>query len=120
MTKMTKREKFAIVRSIVEASKHEMTDVLLEFVDHEVELLGRKTSGERKPTAVQVANAGIKDAIMDGAEPNRLYTITEFIKEIPGCEELTTQKVTALCGQLVAEGRLSRIKEKGKTYFQLA
>ena len=120
MTKMTKREKFAIVRSIVEASEHEMIDVLLEFVDHEVELLGRKTSGERKPTAVQVANAGIKDAIMDGAEPNRLYTITEFIKEIPGCEELTTQKVTALCGQLVAEGRLSRIKEKGKTFFQLA
>ena len=120
MKKMTKKEKFAIARSIVEVSNHEMAQDIIDFFDKEVEMLSRKTSGERKPTAVQVANAGIKDAIVDGAEPNRLYTITEFIKEIPGCEELTTQKVTALCGQLVAEGRLSRIKEKGQTFFQWA
>ena len=120
MTKMTKREKFAIVRAIIEASDHEMTDNLLEFVDHEVELLGRKSSTERKPTATQVANAVIKDAIIDAAEPDRIYTITEFIKEIPECAELTTQKVTSLCGQLVAEERLVRFKEKNKTYFKLA
>ena len=121
MTKMTKKEKFALAKEIILASGHEKAEMLAEQFDHEIEMLNRKkATGERKPTAVQKANEVIKDAIIDGCEPNTQFTVTEVIKTIPDCAELTTQKVTALMGQLVAEGRMTRTKEKGKTLFSLA
>ena len=121
MTKMTKKEKFALAKEIILASNHEMAEMLAEQFDHEIEMLNRKKStGERKPTATQQANAVVKDAIVDAMLPETQYTVTEVIKTVPECAEFTTQKVTALMGQLVSEERVVRTKDKGKTYFALA
>lgn len=119
MKKLTKKEKFAIVRAIVEASAHEDVDTLLEFIDHEVELLSRKTTGEKKPTATQKANEAIKEAILDGMEPETRYQVSELIKQIPECAELTTQKVSALVRQLVEEAKVEKVVDKHKSYFVL-
>ena len=115
-TKLTKAQKFAMLRAIPAVAENAM---LVEFIDHEVELLSKKNSAEKKPTAQQVANAGIVTAIIEGMEPNRLYTVTEVIKSIPACADLTNQRVSALLRQLVEAGKVKRTEDKRKAYFQV-
>ena len=115
--KMTKAQKFAILAELPEVKSNPM---LSEFIAHEVELLSKKNSAEKKPTAQQTANAGISTAILAGMEHNRLYTVTEIIKEIPACSELTNQRVSALLRQLVEAGKVKRTEDKRKAYFSLA
>ena len=115
-TKLTKAQKFAMLRAIPAVANNVM---LVEFIDHEVELLSKKNSAEKKPTAQQVANAGIATAIIEGMEPNRLYTVTEVIKSIPACADLTNQRVSALLRQLVEAGKVKRTEDKRKAYFSL-
>ena len=119
MKKMTKKEYFALAKSIVEASGHEQAEEIMEFFDHEVELLSRKSSGERKPTATQKLNETLKTAIAESMEPNRLYTVSEVIKEVPACAGLTPQKVSPLMRQLEESGIVEKTKEKGKTLFRI-
>ncbi len=116
-TKMTKAQKFAMLKAIPAVAENE---TLVEFIDHELELLAKKNSGEKKPTAVQVVNDGIKDAILAGMALNTVYTITDIQKKIPECAELSNQRVTALVGQLVKAEKVIRTVEKGKAYFSLA
>ena len=115
-TKLTKAQKFAMLRAIPAVAENAM---LVEFIDHEVELLSKKNSAEKKPTAQQVANAGIVTTIIEGMEPNRLYTVTEVIKSIPACADLTNQRVSALLRQLVEAGKVKRTEDKRKAYFQV-
>ena len=77
-------------------------------------------NGERKPTKTQVANEGFKEIILANMEPNRLYTITELVKEMPFGEELSNQRVSALVRQLKDAGLVKRTEEKRKAYFSLA
>lgn len=114
--KLTKAQKFAMLRAIPAVAENAM---LVEFIDHEVELLSKKNSADKKPTAQQVANAGIATAIVEGMEPNRLYTVTEVIKSIPACADLTNQRVSALLRQLVEAGKVKRTEDKRKAYFSL-
>ena len=82
----------------------------------------KKASGERKPTATQVANEGLKMAILSYMEENanRLFTVTELIKEVPELEGLSTQKVSPLMAKLVDELKVVKVVEKRKSYFQIA
>ena len=113
--KMTKRDYFTAI-----LSKYPLTDAEKAFVEHELELLAKKNSSEKKPTAQQVANEGIKAAIVAGMVPNRLYTVTEIQKEIPECAEMSNQKVSALVRQLKDAGLIVKTEDKRKSYFSLA
>lgn len=115
--KLTKRDHFTNLLSIADVASN---PVLVEFIEHELELLAKKNSSEKKPTAVQIANQSIKEAILEGMEDNRLYTITELIKEIPACTDLTNQRVSSLVRQMYdcAEPTVERIEEKRKAYFR--
>ena len=115
--KMTKRDYFTILRNAYPTTAEDYTEVI-GFIDHELELLAKKNSAEKKPTAVQIANEGVKDAIYESMEPNRLYTVTEIIKEIPACADLTNQKVSNLLRQMIPE-RIERVEEKRKAYFRV-
>lgn len=112
--KLTKRDHFTTLLNLSEVNAN---PVLVDFIEHELELLAKKNSAEKKPTAVQVANEGIKDAIYDAMQENRLYTITELIKEVPECADLTNQRVSALIRQMMPE-RIERVEEKRKAYFR--
>ena len=112
--KMTKRDYFTAI-----LSKYPLTAEEKAFVEHELELLAKKNSSEKKPTAQQVVNEGIKAAIVAGMTPNRLYTITEIQKEIPECAELSNQRVSALIRQMVGN-EIVRTEDKRKAYFSLA
>lgn len=97
-----------------------LTDEQKNFINHEIELLTKKNSGEKKPTATQVANEALKVAIAECIEPGRQYTVTEIIKEVPACAGLTNQKVSPLVNQMVEDGRLVKTVDKRRSYFALA
>ena len=113
MKKITKREKFEMLLNVAEVKGNEM---LVEFIEHEIELLARKNGSEKKPTAQQQANAENQQAILNGMEIGKRYTITELIKSIPECAELTNQRVSALVRQLMPT-YIERVEEKKKAYF---
>ena len=77
----------------------------------------KKNSAEKKPTAQQVANAAIQTAILEGMESGRLYTITELIKEIPACNDLTNQRVSAIVRGMLGIS-IERVEDKRKAYFR--
>ncbi len=113
--KMTKADYFKQI-----LANYNLTEDEQNFINHELELLAKKNSAEKKPTAVQVANDGIKTDILDGMVEGTLYTITDLIKTIPALADLTNQRVSALIRQLIADGKVERIEEKRKAYFRLA
>ena len=118
--KMTKAQKFEVLKSIPAVASNEM---LVEFIDHEIELLTRKNTTEKKPTAKQTANDGIKATIVEvlTADPNRLFTITELTKTVPNLpEDMTPQRMSALVRQLKDAGVVERIEEKRVAYFRIA
>ena len=113
--KMTKRDYFTAI-----LSKYPLTADEQAFIEHELELLAKKNASDKKPTAQQVANEGIKAAIVAGMTPNRLYTVTEIQKEIPECAGMSNQKVSALVRQLKDAGLVIKTEDKRKSYFSLA
>ena len=113
MKKITKKEKFEMLLAMESVKGNEM---LVEFINHEIDLLARKNSADKKPTAQQSANAEIQKAILEGMEVGKKYTITDLIKEIPACAELTNQRVSALVRQLMPT-YIERVEEKKKAYF---
>ncbi len=115
MKKMTKRDYFTAI-----LEKYPLTAEEKAFVEHELELLAKKNASDKKPTAQQTANEGIKTAILEGMTPNRLYTVTEIQKEILKGEELSNQKVSALIRQLKDAGLVIKTEDKRKSYFSLA
>ena len=115
--KMTKATAWGIVKTIVEQSGHAQSAELVEKINNELALLAKKNSAEKKPTAQQTANEGIKSAIVDGMESGKAYTITEVIKSVPECADLTNQRVSALMRQMVDSGAVVRTEDKRKAYF---
>jgi hypothetical protein len=77
----------------------------------------KKHSAEKKPTANQVANQAIVEGILAEMEEGKLYTITDMIKALPSCAELTNQKVSALIKPLIGVS-IERVEEKRKAYFK--
>ena len=110
--KMTKAQMFKQIMD-----NYPLTPAEQEFVKHELELLAKKNSADKKPTAQQVENDGIKSAIIESMESAKLYTITEIIKSVPACADLTNQRVSALMRQLVESGAVKRTEDKRKAYF---
>jgi hypothetical protein len=113
--KMTKRDHFATLLTLSEVKSN---PALVEFIEHELELLAKKNSAEKKPTAQQVENAGVARAIVAHlqADPARLFSITELIKEVPACAGLTNQRVSAIVRGLIGTS-VERTEEKRKAYF---
>lgn len=92
------------------------TDVREKLVNIKASI-DKKNSAERKPTATQTENVGLKVAILEGMESGKAYTIGDLMKEIPALADLTNQRVSALVRQLKDEGLVIREEIKRKAYF---
>lgn len=115
--KMTKRDYF---NSLLALDEVKANPDYVAFINHELELLDKKNSADKKPTAQQTANDAIKVAILDSMVEGKMYTITDIIKSVPECADLTNQRVSALIRQLKDEGVVVRTEDKRKAYFSLA
>ena len=118
--KVTKREKFEMLKALVKDNA-----MLVEFIDHEIELLDKKKSNgnakanEKMEKSVELVYNAL-------AEMDRPCTVSELIKE-SGLEELanengivSTQKVSAMLKKLKDSGRVVSYTDKKKTYFRVA
>lgn len=116
--KITKREKFEMLKAIPAVAEN---TVLVEFIDNELNLLAKKNSGEKKPTANQTANESIKADILDTlSNAGTGMSITELLKAVPNLPDtMTNQRMTAIVRQLKDDGKVERYEEKRKAYFRI-
>ena len=116
--KMTKAQMFAQILS------HTSDEAEKAFLVHEMELLAKKNApkdGVKKLTPAQEVNEGIKSAIYDFlAEKGEPMTISQMIKEVPECNGLTNQKVSALVRQMYLAMTIVRNEVKGVAWFSIA
>ena len=117
--KPTKRDRFNALLNI-EAVKNDAD--LVAFIEHEIELLDKKNTAERKPTAKQVENAGFKADIVTYMEQGVLYTSADLTKSVPALVEagISANRVTAMLTQLVNDGAVVKTVDKRKSYYSLA
>ena len=119
MKKITKRERF---ESLLSLSQVQADPGMVEFINHELELLAKKNSADKKPTAQQEANATIKADIVATmeADRNRIWTVSELLKAVPNLPDtMTNQRMSALVRQMKDEGLVKRTEDKRKAYFSL-
>ena len=117
--KMTKKDYFNALLNIPEVVTNAE---LVAFIDHELELLERKSekkSENKKPTATQIENEKLKDAIMEYMKPEVAYTIKEMLENIEECDGFSTPKMSALLHSLAKEEKVERVEEKRKIYWKL-
>ena len=111
---MTKREMFLQIKA-----NYNLTDAEAAFIDHELELLAKKNSAEKKPTAQQVANEGLKSVILNVLTDNGgLMTVTDVQKSCAELSELSNQKLSALLRQMKDDGIVEKVEDKRKSYFK--
>ena len=126
--KVTKAQRFEDIKAMLngEDAKYGTTvPVATEFIDHELDLLTRKNSGEnKKQTAAQKENEGYKEQIIEFLaglpDDSKGVTCTDILKGIPALSDFSNQKVSALVRQLKLSGRVTSDEVKGKSLFRLA
>ena len=117
--KMTKKEMFGRLIKIVEGANVEDTDAIVEFLNHEIELVSKKRSGQTK---IQKANEKLIEVVYEAiANAGRPVTVTELFKMVEDGDEIKSpNKVSALVKKLKDAERVKRIEEKKVAYFTIA
>lgn len=95
----------------------ELTEEVRAKVENMKAQFEKKNSSEKKPTANQVANDTLKEAILSEMEEGKLYTISDMMKELPSCADHSNQKLSAIVRQMLGVS-VERIVEKRKAYFR--
>lgn len=117
----TKREYYNILLGIEAVNSN---PDLVAFIENEISLLDKKSnsSSDKKPTARQSENAGLKEAILNYLRQNDPATITELMKNVPelmAIENLTNQRTSAIVRQMVEiDKTVERLVEKRTAYFK--
>jgi HSP90 family molecular chaperone len=118
--KLTKKEMFAMVIEVVNGVEVENREEMLNFLNHEVELLNKKSSksGETKTQKEnKVLMEQLKEALAEMTSP---VTISEFQeKSTHEIATLSNQKLSALLKKLVESEEVVKTSEKKKSYFAL-
>lgn len=116
--KLTKKDRF---NQLLEIPAVQADAEMVAFIEHEIELLSRKSTSEKKPTQRQVQGEGMKQAIINFMEPNVLYSGSDLLRQVEELDGESNQRVASLMKQLMEkEGMVERITEKGKVYWKLA
>lgn len=113
--KMTNKVALEIAIETVKATGNTAVVEKLEKMLAQVE---KKNSTEKKPTATQTENKGLKEQILDFMALGEKYTITDIMKNCEAVADLSNQRVSALVRQLKDCGLVVRTEEKRKAYFE--
>ena len=117
--KMTKKEMFTLIATLNADNK-----AIVEFCNHEIELLDNKKSNGNKKASEKVAKETeiVYNALV---AVGRAVTASELIAE-SDLDELanesgvvSTQKVSAMFKKLKEQGKVESYTDKKKTYFKV-
>ncbi len=121
--RVTKAQRFEDIKALLNnqpVTYGTTIEEAVNFCNAELDLLARKNGAERKPTATQVENQGLKFLILKhflkSPEPK---TCTNIQKAIPEFADFQNQKVTALVRQLYDANKLIRDEVKGKALYTI-
>ena len=114
MEKMTNVKALAYV-----LENYELTTEVKEKLEKMKIQFEKKNSAEKKPTATQIANEGIKNIILETLSEKSM-TITEMQKANSELAELSNQKISALLKQMTENGSVKREEIKRKAYVSNA
>ena len=103
--KITKKDKFNLIKGILEAGTVEGVDVemLTEFVENEIALLEKKSAKAKETAAAKKAEADELTVAVQAALTDEYATIAEVTAAIEG-EDVTTAKVAYRLNALVKAG----------------
>lgn len=114
-TKMTKKEMFGFIAEAMSDNES-----VVEFCNHEIELLERKAS-KSGSTKTQKENVAIMDSILEClGTVGKPVTITEFQSACPEMAQFSNQKLSALLKKLVDGGKVVKTIDKKKSFFSVA
>jgi len=115
--KMTKRDWYAVLVGIVEGSDYADKDGALDFINHEVELLAKK-SGKTGKTKVQKENEVLIEQVFDElATMDKPMTVSELQGASEFFAQFSNQKLSALLKKLVDAERIDKAVEGKKSHF---
>ena len=118
--KPTKRDRYNELLAIPAVAENVE---LVEFINHELELLTRKNTtkdGEKKLSKEQLANVAVGEEILSYMEIDHLYSISDLIKLVPSCVDLSVPKVSAIVRPMREKGLVVKIEDKRKVFYKLA
>lgn len=124
-------DKFSAIKAMLNGEKVENFSIAqaVEFIDERIAITEKKNAngnGERKPTATQIANEGIKEQILEVlAVAEKPMTNGEIAKAVGSDQpnkicQLVAQMLTVRKGEINPNGKIVRTEVKGKAYFALA
>jgi len=117
--KVTKREKFEMLKALVKDNA-----MLVEFIDHEIELLdNKKSKGNAKANEKAVAE---NELVFNGLKAvGKAVTVSELIAQVDltalanESGVVSTQKVSAILKRLKEQGRVETVTDKKRTLFSV-
>lgn len=101
--KLTKRENFENLKTIVENSNVEAKEELLAFVEKQIELLDNKAAKAKERSAEKKAEGDELREVVKSVLTDEYQTADEIANQIEG-EDITKAKVTARLTQLINNG----------------
>ena len=146
--KITKREMFATMKELFAENMSEMFDVfgtedtkvsgedMVQFLDHEIELLSRKRSGKSKPTKTQLENEKLTEIVLEvltedkerkalltdeekGEDFHEGMKIVDILKARDEFVEmeLSTNRLTPMLTKLIKAGKGEKTIEKTVRFY---
>lgn len=121
----TRKEMFTRVSDFL--AEHEADTTLIDFVNHQIELLDNKKES-KKQSKEQEENAAYSNAIYEQMAFERKYSAAELMKELPAVSdwnanhetELSVQKLASLLKPLVDGGKVIKTTEKRRVFYTKA
>ena len=119
--KITKKERFMELINLVNTSKVESKSEMVAFLEHEIELLERKSSSSAKTKTQQEHEKIMALIVEELRKVGKPVTITELMKESVVMAEYSNQKLSSLLKKLTEAENPVVVKtiEKKKSYFSV-
>lgn len=116
--KMTKREWFEVLAGLVENSNYVDKEGAREFINHELELLEKKSSSSTKTKTQKENEVFVERVYEELTTLDKPMTVTELMGATEFLAQFSNQKLSALIKKLKDSGRVDKIVEGKKSYFK--
>lgn len=110
--RITKRDNYEALKEIVEKSNVENAEMLVEFINKQIEMIDNKSAKAKEKAAEKRAEGDELRAVIKSVLTNEYQTVDAITTQIEG-EDITKAKVVARLTQLVNNGEA--VKEQGKS-----
>lgn len=115
---LTKRDIFTLTIDALNNYEVANREVLIAGLQHEIDLLDKKASTPRKPTATQVENEGLKAELLSFlVAADMPKTIKEIQTECSTFAELSNQRISHLLSALDKDGKVEKTYVKKTPFF---